>query len=172
MRLITQGERPVVHRDEELGTQIDKGAHRLLWVHMDVATARRFVGTDRHQGDIDFIAFADFLEAFEVGTITAMKHAFARGTDDIAAVIAVDVMNKTGAPMIRRSMNDFELVEGQLVPNLHLVGRRKSQTLDQGATAQGDDDALAGLENSQTRLVQVIEVGMGDQDQINLGHSP
>ena len=96
-----------------------------------------------------------------------MEDALAAGAHDVAAVIAVGVMEETRAPVVGWRVDDFEQVELQLVPDPHLVGGGKSEFSNKRAAALGHDDALAGLEDLEARLVEVVEMRVGDEHQID-----
>ena len=160
-----------MHRDEQFRVEVDKGARGFLRVHVHIASARRFVSADRHQRDVDVVLHAYLGEAAKVRAISAVKHALAAGTHDVAAVIAVRVVKETRAPMVRRRVDDLELIKLQLIPDAHLVGRGKPEFFHQRPAALRHHDPLAGLQNLETRLVQVIEVRVRHQHEINLRHT-
>jgi hypothetical protein len=58
-------------------------------------------------------------------------------------------------------------VEGQFVPDAHLVGGGKPEPPDERTAAEWNDDALARLEDLEARLVEVVEMGVGHEHQID-----
>ena len=158
-----------MHGDEDFRIKIGEGTDCLLRVHVDVPAAGGVVGADGHERDIDAVALADFREAIEVGAVAAVEYALATGVDDVAAVVAVGVVDIARAPVMAGGMDDAHAADLQLIPDLHLVDRWETEFPDKRGAAHGDDDALAGLQDFQARLVEVVEVGVGDEHQIHLG---
>ena len=165
---ISERERAVMHGDEDFRAEIREGADGLLGVHVDIAAAGGFVGADGHQGDIDVMAFADFREAVEVGAIAAMKDAFSAGLDDVAAIIAVGVVNVARAPMMAGRVDDIHAADLQFVPDFHLVDGGKTELPNERGAALRHHDALAGLQDLEAGLVEVVEVGVGNEHEIHL----
>lgn len=156
-----------MHRDHQFGSEIGEGSHGFFRVHVDVPAARGIVGADRHEGDVDVVPPADFRKALEIRAVPTMKDTLAAGADDVAAVVAVGVVEKTCAPVVGRGVDDFQQVEPEFVPNPHLMGGGEAEALDQGLAAHRHHDALASLQYAQAGLVQVVEMGVGHQHQID-----
>lgn len=160
-----------MHRDEDFRAEIRESADGLLRVHVDIATARRLVSADGHESDIDVISFPDFGKALEVGAIAAVENAFPSSLHEVTAVVAMRVVNISRAPMMTGRVDDVHAVDFQIVPDSQLMDCGEAELSDEGSAAHGDDDALAGLEDFQAGLVEVIEVGVGDEDEIDERHA-
>ncbi len=167
--LVAERKGAVVHGDEDFRSEVHEGPHGLLGVHVDIAATRGFVCADGHQGDVDRMAFTDLTEAVEVGAIAAMEDGFSASFDDVAAVVPVGIMDESRAPVVRRSVDNFELIEVQRVPNLHLMDGGKIEALDQRRTSARDNDALPSLQDFKAGLVEMIEMGVRDEHEIHLG---
>ena len=144
---VSEWESAVVHGDEDFCTEVSEGADSLLWIHVDIAAAGRLVGTDGHEGDIDVMAFADFREAIEVGAIAAMEDAFPTGFDDVAAVIAMGVVDVARAPMVAGRVDYIHAADIELVPDFHLVDGRETEFPHQRGTTHRHYDTLASLQD-------------------------
>ena len=165
---VSERESAVMHGDEDFRAEIGEGTDGLLGVHVDIAAAGGFVGTDGHECDVDAVTFADFGEAVEVGAVAAVKNAFAAGFHDVATVVAMGVVDVTCAPMMTRSMDDSHAIDFHFIPNIDFVDGRETEFFDQRCTTFRDDDAIASLENFQAGFVEVIEVGVGDEYEVDL----
>ena len=161
VRFISEREGPVVHRDECLRAKIGKRPNSLFRVHVDIAPTRRLVGADRHQRDVDLVAFTDFLEPVKIGTVATMEDTFPCRSNNVSAVITMGVVNEACAPVMGGSVDDFQFIEGERVPDFHLMDGGKSQALDEGTTTHRNHDPLACLKNFQAGFVKVIKVGVG-----------
>ena len=120
-----------MHGDEDSSFHFDECAYGFFWVHVDVATAGCIVGTDRHESDVGCVMFADFFEAIEVGTVTAVEDFALAGVDYVAAVVAVGIVEVAGSPMVARSVGDVEVIEADDVPNGHFVDGVEAEAFDE-----------------------------------------
>ena len=78
-----------MHRHQCFRAELEKGLHRFLRIHVHFASARRVVGADRQERDLDLVALADFLEAREISAVAAMKNRAAIDLDDKPAKAAM-----------------------------------------------------------------------------------
>ena len=62
-----------MHRNHPLRAEFEKRFDRFLGIHVHFAAARRIVGADGQQRDFDVEALPNFLEAFEVCAVAAVK---------------------------------------------------------------------------------------------------
>lgn len=116
------------------------------------------------------MAFSDFGEAVEVGAIAAVEDAFATGLHDIAAVIAMGVVDVAGAPMVAGCVDDVHAADFQFVPDFDFVDGGEAEFFHERGAAFWHHNALAGLQDFEAGLVEVVEVGVGDEHEINFRH--
>jgi hypothetical protein len=167
---IAQGECAVVHGDEYAGLHLDERAHGLLGVHVDVSAAGGVVGADGHQCDIGGVVFADFLEAFEVGAVAAVEDFAGTGGNHVAAVVAVGVVEVSCAPVVTWGVGDLEVVELESIPDRHFVDGFEAESFNELAAAVGHDDTFVGFEDFEAFFMEVVEVGVGDHDEVDQWH--
>lgn len=114
------------------------------------------------------MALPDFRKAVEVGAVAAMENAFPAGLDDVTAVIAVGVVDVARAPMMAGRVDYLHATDVQLVPDFHLVDGGETELPDERGAALRHHDALAGLQDLEAGLMEMIEVGVGDENEIDL----
>ena len=88
-------------------------------------------------------------------------------TKDEPAESAMDVVNEAGAPMAGGSEDDFEIARIEGVPFADLVDVAKAPAPDQAAQAVWDDDRLALADRFERRHVEVIVMGVGDENEVD-----
>lgn len=167
---ITEGEGAVVHGDEDAGLHFDEGAHGLLWVHVDIAAAGGIVGPDGHEGDVGGVVLSNFLKATEVGTVATVKDLTRARGNHVTAVVAVGIVKVAGTPVVARGVGDAEVFEVQGVPDGHFVHAVESEFFHERLAAVGDDDPLVRFEDLEAFFMEVVEVGVGDHDEIDEWH--
>ena len=67
---------------------------------MHFAAARRVVGADGQERDVDVVPLADLLEAVEIGGVAAVKNRAPFRLDDEAAEAAMRIVQHPRAPMM------------------------------------------------------------------------
>ena len=144
-----------------LGTEVEVGLEGFFGIEVDVATAGGFVGSDGHEGDVDFVAAADFFEAFEVGAVAGVVDVASGGSDDEAAVVAVGVVAEARSPVMGRGVDHFDAFEGEFFPDGHLGDAFEAELADERAGAFGDHDAVARLDDAQRSLCACGRSGRG-----------
>ena len=166
-RLVTQSESSVVHRDERFRIQLLERDDSFFGIHMNFARERRIVSADRQKRDLDVVTFANFFEAFEVGGVAAMKNRSPIGADDETAEAAMSVSEKARAPMMRRRERDTQRAELDRLPFVKLVDNVESEPMNQSPNSDRNDDGLIGCDRAQRSPIEVIEVGVSDEDEID-----
>jgi hypothetical protein len=166
--LVTEAECAVVHGDHLAGFQIQECLHGLLGIHVDLAPAGRVVRSNGHEGDINGEALADFLEAVKIGGIAAMKNGPPSGLDNEAAKPAVRVVQHPRAPMMTRGQCDLDRSMAETLPVMQLVDAAESEVVDEISDLERDDDWLILGDLAEGLAVEVIEMGVGDEDEIDL----
>lgn len=89
--------------------------------------------------------------------------------DDVAAVTPVQVGHLAGAPVFGGDESDGRARKPQAFPPFHFVHFFKAQTVDQIANTVRDDNGLVGGNPAQTLAVEMIEMGVGDKNQVDVG---
>src|SRR5256885_10869982 len=168
-RLVTKAKGSVMHRHERLRIQLLECDDRLLGIHVHLAIERRFVRANRQERDLDIMAFADFLEALEIGGVAAMKNGAPVRTDDETTKAAMCVGEKTRAPMMRGRQRHAQRAELDCLPFAQLVDNVESQPVNQTPDANWNDDRLVGGNESQRAAIEMIEVRVCDEDEIDRG---
>ena len=81
----------------------------------------------------------------------------------------VTIMKNPGSPMMAGSQGDPNFTNIQGLPPIQLVDSIKSQVLYQVADAARNNDGLKGRDPSKSASIQMIEMSVGDQNEINRG---
>lgn len=158
----------VMHGNEDLRFQFVKSLHGLLGTDVMVAEGGRFVGTDRQDGNFGSAAGPNFFEPIEVGGIAAVIDGTVSVSDEVASIASVRVGNFAGTPMFGGCESDLGLAEGEGFPPIHFLDPFETEIVNKVADAAWDDDGLAGGYFAQAAAVKVIEMGVGDEDEIDI----
>ena len=135
---------------------------------MHLTPAWRVVGANRQKRDLDVVAFADFLEAGEIGAVAAVKNRTTIRFDNKTAEAAMQISQKTGAPMMTRGQRNFKRVERYCLPVIELVHNIKAEIVNKAANTHRHDDRLIGSDSSQRSAIEMIKMRMCDQHQIDI----
>lgn len=88
--------------------------------------------------------------------------------EHITAVTPVKIGHFAGAPVLGGDKSDRGTGESKALPPFHLVDLFKTQAVDQVPHAGGNDDRLVGGNLSQAFSIEMVEVGMGDENQVDI----
>src|SRR3954471_24363242 len=156
-----------MHWDKRVGAKFQKSLHRFLRIHVDLPPGRRVIGADRQQRDVDIVAVADFLESLEVGAVATMKNRAAIHFHDKSAEAAVKIGEKTRAPMRTRRKRHLERPQLHRLPVIELMNDIKTQVVDEVTDADRNDDRLISRDLGKGPTIEMIEMRVGDEDQID-----
>src|ERR1700680_1286502 len=129
-RFETKAKGPIMHRDHGFRAQFEKRLDRLLRVHVHFATGWRLVSADRQQSDVDLVTVADFLEAGKISAVAAMKNGAAIHHDDEPAKGAMQIGQKSRAPVMARCKGDFQRAKLDRLPVIELVHDMEPKIVD------------------------------------------
>src|SRR5437016_13176203 len=115
---------------------------------MHLTPAWRFVGANRQKSDLDVMAFANFLEAGEIGTVAAVKNRATIRFDNETAEAAMQIGQKPGAPVVTRGQRNFQRIERHCLPVIQLVHNIKAEVMNEAANTHRHDDRLIGSDSS------------------------
>lgn len=166
---VAQAKTAVMHRDQFVGAELLKRTNRFFGVHMNFATTWRVVGSDGHEGNLHRAAFSDFGESIEIRCVAAMEDAAVANFNVESAKSAMRVVQYARAPMVAGSQADFEGANSHFFPIMELVDPVEAEVMDQVADFKGYDNGLIRCDGPQAATVKMVEVGVGDEDQIDVG---
>src|SRR5688572_15803184 len=158
-----------MHRDQSVRTKLEKGLHCFLWIHVDLASRRRVVAPNRQQRDLDVVTFADLPESIEVGAVAAVKDVAPIHLQNKAAKAAVEIGQKSGAPVRTRSQRYVDRTQLHRLPVIELVHDIETKIVHQIADADGHDDRLIGRHLGQSAPVEMVEMRVRDENEIDRG---
>ena len=69
---------------------------------MNFAAGGCLISADRKQGDVNLVALADFLESGKISAVATMENGATIHGDDKSAKVAMQVREKSGAPVMTR----------------------------------------------------------------------
>ena len=156
-----------MHRHQSFCAQFDEGPHRLFRIHVNFAAGRRIVPANGQQRDVDPVMLADFPEPRKEGAVATMENGPIICRDDESAEPAMQIGEKSCAPMITRGERHVDGSEFYLLPIIELVNDVKSEVLHEIAHADWDDDGLIGRDFAQGAAIEMIEMRVGDEDKID-----
>src|SRR4030095_11433156 len=166
-RFESEAKSPVVHRDQSLGTEFEKCFDRFFWIHVNFPACWRFVSTDGKQSNFDRVAVANFFKAGKVSTVAAVKNGSAIRRNDEPTKVAMQIRQKSRAPVMTRCEGNFERTELDCLPVIELVHDVKTEIVHQVSHAHRHNDRLVGRYAAQRPPVEMIEMSVSHQDEIN-----
>src|SRR5258707_12319298 len=135
---------------------------------MHLTPAWWVVGANRQKRDLDVMAFADFLEAGEIGAVAAVKNRATIHFDNETAEAAMQIGQKPGAPVVTRGQRNFQRIERHCLPVIELVHDIKAEIVNEAANTHRHDDWFIGSDSSQRSPVEVIKMRVCYQHQIDI----
>lgn len=168
-RLVAKAEGAVVHGDEGAGAQFEKGLEGLLGIHVDIALGRVVVGADRQERQLDRAALADFRKAREVSRVSGVENRSHLPFDDKTPKAAVRVVQDACTPMVRRGESDLESAIRKALPEAEFLDLVEAKVMHQVADVLRDDDRLLIGHLAEGFAIEVVKMGVRDQNQIDLG---
>src|SRR5580658_5638502 len=172
---VGEAEGAVVHGDHPARFEIDKGAHGVGGIGVDVAKLRRIVGANGEQGEFGSEAASDFAEAGEVGGVAGVIDGVFAGLENEAAVAAVRIFQNARAPVARRHMRYRQVAVTRSFPPVQFDDLGKAEIGDQVRNMRRNDDRRGNPtraqivlhQGAQRRAMKVIEVGVRNQHEID-----
>src|SRR6267154_771660 len=162
-----QAERPVMHGNKPFGAQVLKDLDGFVRAHVDVTEGFGAIGADGQEGDLGREVLADLLEAVEVGAVAGVIDFAALMFEDEAAVAAVVVAQHAGAPMFAGRQGDLPIAMGKALPPIEFDDALEAEVAGEVVYDDGDDTDFGVGQLAQGWLVEMVEVGVGQQDEID-----
>lgn len=110
-----------MHGNHHFAAEILEGLKSFFRIHVDVAPAGCFVGSDRENGDVDVVACANGFEIIEVSGIAAMEDVLAAAVNEEPTEVAVGIVEVSGSPVVGWSVSDGKPAELQFFPDVHFI---------------------------------------------------
>ena len=168
---IGEAESAPVHAGGAAAAGVEKRLHGLLGIHVhrphDVA---RLVGADGNHGEVDgAVARADFAEGLAVAAVTSVPEGAAAACQEPAAPMgAVAIMKRAGGEMLCGRGGDAHPaaeIEGRVPRQFHNV--LETPVAKQYGVPLRHEQAGLRPELAQRRQIEVIVVGMGEEDGVD-----
>jgi hypothetical protein len=80
----------------------------------------------------------------------------------------MQVSDLAGTPVLGRHKSDGGSGETQTFPPLHFINLFEAESMNQVAYARGDDNGLVGGNLAQAFPVEMVEVGVSNENQIDI----
>ena len=160
---------PKMHRDEDLRLEIFKGAEGFFRIHVVFAEFRAVIGPDGKECDFGVKFFSDFAEAREVTGIAGVVDGATAHIDHISAISAMVIGDFPGAPVFGGDKGDSRSRKTEAFPPLHFIDFFKSKPVHEIADSGGNDNGLIGGDPTEAPPVEMVEMGVGDENQIDRG---
>lgn len=135
---------------------------------MNAAEGLGVVGANGEEGDFGGEPLADLLEAIEVGGVAGVVDGASAGLEQEAAVAAVAVAQDSGAPVLAGGEGDAEGAASEGLPPFEFDDAVEAEAAGEVSDAPGHDGDARREESAERWLMEVIEVGVGEQDQVCL----
>lgn len=161
---IGEREGGVVDGHEGAGAAGDEHAPCLLGGGVHVLPG--FVGADAEDGEVDL---AEVVEGAGEGGVAGDEGAASGALDEVTVVSAAPVEGGASAPVLGADGGD---PDAALLPGcapVELEGACEAPGDEAAGAARGDDHGASVGERGEGGAVEVVEVGMGDEDEINRG---
>ena len=158
-----------MHGDHQTGTKIQEGPECLLRVHMALPKFGPVVSADRKEGNIRTQFAADFLKALEVGGVAGVVDGVATEIENVATVAPVEIGDLAGSPMLGGDKSDSGSGKAEAFPPFHLIHLLKAESVDQISHPGGNHNRLIGGDLTKTSAIEMVEMGMGDENEIDVG---
>lgn len=166
--LVADREGGMVHGNHAMGLEIKKGLHRLLRIHVNFATTRAVIGTDRKKGGMNVVAFPDLRKSIKIGGVPRMIDGVFREFDDKAAETLVGVVNVASPPVMGRGKVNLGITKPEAVPVRHLLDAIQIQLAKDLGNPPRHDHRLGTIHDAlQRHPAEVIKVGVSNKNQIN-----
>jgi hypothetical protein len=174
-RFVRQAETSVVHGNHPTRFEVDEGAGGVGGIGVYVAKLLGIVGSDGKQREFRRKTAANLAEAVKVGRVAGVIDGVLAAAQDIAAITAVRIFDNAGSPMTGGDVGDIEGAMTIGVPPLEFdnlfvaeIGDEVEEVMRNDERGRGSSLA-AGLarDGAQRLAMQVIEVGVGDEDYIH-----
>ncbi|MDB6016623.1 MAG: hypothetical protein JWR19_1112 [Pedosphaera sp.] len=159
----------IMHGNKPFGADVLEDFDGFVGAHVDVAEGFGAVGADGEHGDVGREVLADLFEAFEVGAVAGVIDDAALVFEDEAAVAAVVVAEDAGAPVFARGEGDFPIAMGKAFPPVEFDDAFEAEVAGEVAHAPGHDADFGVGQFAEGRFVKVIEMGVGEEDEIDGG---
>src|SRR5437868_12278816 len=116
-----------MHRNQRLGFQLNERAHRLFRIHVHFAAGRCVVSANRQKRSIDVVMFTDLAEPGEKCGVAAMQDRSTLDFHGETTETAVEISQKSRAPMVTRSERHFDWPKLNSLPIIELVHDLKTE---------------------------------------------
>lgn len=160
----------VVDRDNVFGAGVIGHADGLFGIAVGVDP--RVVGADGHAGEFEGAFAFDFGEAFAESGVAAEDDLFAAAAEDVAVETAIGVVTPARAPVADLEGFDFDVAmvgcfdDGFFAP-LEFGGVGEASAFKEVGITVGNDGFGAGLEFAQGAGVGVVEVRVGEENEVD-----
>src|ERR1700736_3592571 len=129
--LVAQTKRPVMHRNQGFGVQLEKGTHCFFRIHVHLAAGRRVVGANRQKRDIYIVMFSDLAKSWEECGVAAVENCSAIDVHRKPTETAVQISEKSRAPMIARRERNLDWSQLHTLPVIQLVNNMETEIVYQ-----------------------------------------
>jgi len=160
---------PKMHRDEDLRLKIFKGTEGFFRIHMVFPEFRTVIGPDGEEGDFGVKFFSDFAETRKVTRVARVINGAAAHIDHISAISTMVIGDLSGAPVFGGHKGDGRPRKPEPFPPFHFINFFKSEPVHEIADSVWNNNGLVGGDSAQATPVEVVEVGVGDENQIDRG---
>ena len=169
--LVGETEGSVMHGNHQACVKVDERFESLLGVHVNRAKTRRVIGADGQQRDVDWKSFSDLAESVEVSGVSTMINHPSRHFDHEATEAAVRVVEQPGAPVVTRGEGDAHGAVFKTFPVVKLLNDAEPEVMHEITDFERDNNRLVRRDSAQGAPVEVVEVGVSDENQIDAGQS-
>ena len=160
---------PKMHRNQDLRLEIFKGAEGFFRIHMVFPKFWAVIGPDGEQGDFRVKFFSNFAKTRKVTRVAGVVDGATAHIDHISAISTMVIGNFPGAPVFGGDKGDGRPRKAEPFPPLHFIDFFKSEPMHEIADSGGNDDGLVGGDSPEAPPVEMVEVGVGDENQIDRG---
>ena len=166
---VAKAESAKMHGDHHFGPQLPKCLQGFLGIHVDIPFRGRFIGADGKQSQLDVGALADLFESLKKSGVATVKNRPSRVFDEKASESPVAIVQNSRSPVTRGGERYLQRSVFKTLPMSQLVDAIKSEAMDEATDMLGDRDRLIARDRTKRAAVQMIEMGVCDQNQVDRG---
>lgn len=160
-------ERSIVHRHQPLSLKVAEGFDGFVRPHVNPAKRIGEIGPDGKHRHFGRTGLADFPETAKVGAVPRVINSPPLVFDQKTPVSAVNIAQDARTPVLGRRQGDFPACMGEAFPPLQFDNAAEAKVLGQIPHAPGNDGDLGRMQPAQGGAMEMIEVGVGEQNQVN-----
>jgi hypothetical protein len=173
-RLVSQAEGAPVQDQQVSGAEFPEGLDRFGWIHVTgFHEPAWFIGAHVDDGQVDVVHLADFPESVEVGGVAGDINGLASGRPDQIRTPQRPIragQRAAHGPVVAGQEGNPSLTMAEIVQPIQSGHGPGGELVDDFVIAEGNDETGVTGQGFESGEVQMVEMIVGNQDEVRLGH--